>query len=201
MSVRRGSGAGDLQIRTIQGANRVDHTGAANFTEVRQSEILSLQPPPGRDWEVHQISFMGDARTRNAVDENSDTAQALQGEAALTFGDDIVDDLEAVGNVRPGNVSPGWLKADDHVLHASGQIYPAQTASPGDSVSGSPPVPWRWDEDRDYADVPKLMLEDTEELSLLVANDNAIGNDYGEGGEVSTEYVASVQVAYIPRES
>lgn len=199
MSVRRGSGSGDLQIATVQGANRVDHTGAANFTEVRESKILSEQPPPGVDWEVHQIEMQVDCRARNAIGAGADAGQAFQSEVALSFGDTIVEDLDAVGNVRPGNVSPSWLRSDDHVLYASGQVYPGKT---DDGTEGAmQQVPFNAYRKRNYADTPKLMLEDTEELTMVGANDNAIGNDYAEGGEVSAEYVGAVQIAYIPRES
>lgn len=201
MSVRRGSGSGDLQIRTVQGANRVDHTGAADFTEVRDTELLSIQPPPGVDWEVHQIRMMGNVRARNAIGAGNDTAQAFQSEVALTFGDEIVDDFDSLGNVRPGKQSKNWLGADDHVLYEAGQVYPAQTRAPTDGTGPNQQLPMRFEQERNYADVPKLNLEDTEELTLIGANDNAIGNDYAEGGEVTAEYVGAVQVAYIPRDS
>lgn len=195
MSVRRGSGSGDLQIRTVQGANQVDHTGAANFAEVRQSELLSIQPPPGVDWEVHHIRMDGQGRTRNAVGDTADVAQYVQSEVALTFGDDITDNLESLGNVRPGNVSQNWLEEDDHVLHSSDGIMPP-AANAGHAGSEH-----NFNEERTYADTPKLMLEDTEELTLVAANDNVVGNDYAEGGEVQVNYIGNVQVAYIPRES
>lgn len=202
MSVRRGSSERDTQILTEAGATRISHADPRQGNYHYETDLLQIEPPPGQIWELVSVRMSGTTRSRNG--SGDELAQSQSCFAALTLDDTISDDLEESRPVRAGDNPKDWLHEYEHLLfdHFESEV-PYETASIlGSGVSGASwgNGPTRFEQFRTFPDSDRWEVEDTEEITLYVANDFPHKGQTVGGNEEDTNWYGSMQIEYVPRE-
>lgn len=187
-SVRRGSGADETQTKLVTSKDYTENVDG-NGESFDFSEPIDVQPEPGTYWKIHEVYLRCDARSRNSSGDEIGQSQVCV--AALSFGDELFDEEPA--STRYQKLPAELDMENDHILGGSWdqQVPYNNTSTAGALVWGGPNT----FEDRRAFDSP-LEVEDTEELSVLVANDFPHSGQVNGSGEEQTFWNVTLRIVY-----
>lgn len=205
MSVgRRGAADGELLTKTVFGNAMIGFDGANPVTNM-SVRLYDIAPPPGQDWEVHEVTQYLVVRVRNPTTEEPSAAPAVV--ANLTFGNEPWDDYSEDVRIRPSGIDEGVedtnrsgaIASDDQsVLFQYGDTE--QSFMTGDQITditaATPSVKFIMDETADYRNDP-LTVNDLQEMTVFVAADYPSEDTIG-GGEENLFVYSSTQIRYKP---
>lgn len=191
---RRGSSEGDLQHRTLLGAQGVDIAEGESGSIMHQAEIVHASPPPAVDWEIHGFRVFGSVLTRNPTAEEVTAKPRTM--MAVSYDEDGIGDG---GPIEADSVN--FLESDDIIwtqFNEQHQPFQGQPLTGADNPAG---VGNQFTVGAMYdpLDGGTIELSDMEDLVLHGAASYPTGNTVG-GGERTIHMRGGLTIYYKPED-